>query len=309
MRSSPGTLRIAFFTFGKGSGDLVVGISLALAFRRAGIDVQFTAVTNNEFASVADGFIDHVHVPIEPHLFMVADRRTRLYRALRRLKPELLIVYGSWVPILPILSEIDCRTVLLMRQVNEPFLHILMQPSGASSGRQIDVNPGDYDLALTCEPGFELEGFRSIHPIVIRNRDEILTRDEARRRLAVPDGKKLALIARNGYEGELEELLARRAASARRDEWHEFVTTNKDGGGIFPLADYAAAINLLVSGGGYSTFYETRYLGIPADLAAFPRNAEDIEWRLRTNANYTFDVNGADEFVGMVAEEAHLGII
>jgi hypothetical protein len=328
--------RIVFFTFGKGSGDLVVGISLALAFKRAGQAVQFTAVTNNEFTSISDGIIDHVHVPIEPHLFMVADRKTRLYKTLRRLKPDLLIVYGSWVPILPLLDQFDCSKVLLMRQVNEPFLSVSPGP-----GIKIDINPTDYDHAFTCEPGFELPGFGPIHPIVIRNHDEILSRDEARQQLGVPDGKKLAVIARNGYEGELEELLARRnpdvgpegshkqegapaaetpipdaddhdSPGASGDDspgdagdpghvaWHELITTNKDGGGIFPLADYAAAIDLLVSGGGYSTFYETRYFGIPAELSAFDRNAEDIAWRLRTNAGYTFDVNGADEFVGVV---------
>lgn len=406
--------RIVFFTFGKGSGDLVVGISLALAFKRAGCDVEFTAVTNNEFASIADGFCEHLAVPIEPHLFMVADRKTRLYRTLRRLKPDLLIVYGSWVPVLPFLGEISGRKILLLRQVNKPFLRIEVP------GRDpIPINAADYNFALSCEPSFLPPGFQPINPIVIRNRDEIMTRDDARRELGVPEGKKLAVIARNGYEGELEELLARRgrrvgsglqtqasldtrasdaaqgrdtpvvSAQLRRNtpaarpaafasggpepsagspprrestpalegwhggpiaaglsetpdsgretpgpqdsttlapddrqprdqqtpvagpgqqtpaasEWHELVTSNKDGGGVFPLADYAAAIDLLVSGGGYSTFYECRYFGIPSELSAFPRNAEDIEWRLQTNADFTFDVNGADEFVGVAMSD------
>jgi hypothetical protein len=288
----------------------VIAISLAVAFRRAGLAVQFTAVTNNEFPEIARGYIDVITVPPEPHLFLVADRQTRLWRALRKTRPDLLIVLGSWLPVYALLPELDCVKVLLVRQTNEPFLHARI-----GAAEEIHINPEDYDLALSCEPNFNLPGFQAIHPIIIRNRDEILSREEARRRLGVPDGKKLAVIARNGYEGELEELLARHGGAqtpaAPNDtpaagqktpagEWHRLVTTNKDGGGIFPLADYAAAIDLLISGGGYSTFYESRYFGIPAELESFPRNAEDISWRLETNADYTFDVNGADEFVRTV---------
>jgi len=299
--------RVVYFNFGRGSGGLVVGIGLANAFRRAGIDVHFTAVTNNEFATIAEGFTDHLYVPAEPHLFMVADRRTRLYKALRRLRPELLIVYGSWMPILPLLDEIPCPRALIMRQSDQVYLHTTIPGVDAGPGFRMDINPADYDLSVTCEPGFELVGFQSIHPIIIRQRDEIFSRDEARRRLQIPPGKKLVVIARNGLKGELEELLARHSggresADIRANEWHELITTNKDGGGLFPLADYAAAIDLLISGGGYSTFYETRYFGIPAELEAFDRHAEDIAWRLRTNADYTFDVNGADEFVGLVGD-------
>ena len=273
----------------------MVGISLALAFRRAGLNVSFSAVTNNQFPEIARGYIDVIPVAPEPHLFLVADKKTQLWKALRKLRPDLLIVFGSWLPVYPLLPDLDCMKVLLMRQTNEPFLRARIGP-----GEELRINPENYDLALNCEPNFELPGFEHIHPIVIRNRDEILSREEARNRLGVPGGRKLVVIARNGYEGELEDLLARHTGAGDGDEWHRVVTTNKDGGGIFPLADYAAAIDLLVSGGGYSTFYECRYFGIPAELEAFPRNAEDISWRLRTNADYTFDVNGADEFVEMV---------
>ena len=64
-----------------------------------------------------------------------------------------------------------------------------------------------------------------------------------------------------------------------------------------PQRQSSYTIDLLVSGGGYATFYETRFLGIPAKLESFPRLAEDIGWRLRTNSDYEFEENGADQFV------------
>ncbi|MFP4353835.1 MAG: hypothetical protein ACLFUJ_01835 [Phycisphaerae bacterium] len=179
-----------------------------------------------------------------------------------------------------------------MRQVNPPFLRLRLP-----GGDEVPINPEDYDLALTCEPGFTIPGFQEINPIVIRNADELLPRAEARARLGVPDGLRNCVIARNGYEGELQELLARHGG---RDGWHLTVLTNQGGRGVFPLAEYANAIDLLISGGGYATFYETRYLGIPAELEHFERNAENIAWRLETNAEYTFAENGADQFAELV---------
>ena len=284
--------RIVFLTLGRGSGDLVTGLALAEGFRRAGVDVEFTILSDNAFGHLAEGIAEFIRVPAEPHLFLVADHRTRIYRELERLNPDLFIVFGSWVPVLPYIHELSCRTVLLMRQVNPPFLRLTLP-----DGQEVPINPEDYDLALTCEPNFILPGFQEINPIVIRNPDELLPDAVARARLGVPDGLRNCVIARNGYEGELEDLLARHGG---REGWHLTVLTNKGGRGVFPLAEYAAGIDLLISGGGYATFYETRYLRIPAELEPFERNAEDIAWRLETNATYSFRENGADQFVRLV---------
>ena len=272
-----------------------MAIALANAFRRAGHAVDFTAVTYNEMPWITDGFIMHRTVAREPRKLLIADRDTELYRAIRELQPDVLFVYGSWLPVYPWIAELECTTVLLMRQTNEPFLRVRRGPIA------MDINPGDYTHAFCIEPNFHLDGFTNVPPVIIRNPDEIMSRDEARAALGVPEGKKALVVARNGYPGELEALLADQQEEA--SQWHRIVTTNRDGAGIFPLADYANGIDLLVSGGGYSTFYETRYFGIPAELSAFERNAEDISWRLRTNKDYEFDSNGADMIVAGVMEE------
>ena len=225
-------------------------------------------------------------------MLFVSDERTQLYKRIRKIAPDLLIVYGSWVPVLPYIGTLSAHKVLLLRQCNPPWLSLPM------SGRDpIPINHADYDLSLVCEPNFKVPGFSQINPIVIRNPDEILSREDARRSMQVPPGKKLCVIARNGYMGELDSLLAQYSDRYDPEEWHVYITTNANGRGLFPLADYAAAIDLLVSGGGYATFYETRFLGIPAKLESFPRLAEDIGWRLRTNSDYEFEENGADQFV------------
>lgn len=266
-----------------------MAIALANAFRRAGVEIAFTALTDNEMPWIAKGFIAHRSVRKEPRKFLVADRETELYTAVRELSPDVFFVYGSWLPVYPWIGELASTTVLLMRQTNEPFLRVRRGPIS------IDVNPRDYTHAFCMEPNFHLDGFMDVPPVIIRNLDEIMSRADARAALGVPEGKKALVIARNGYEGELETLLASRSEDP--EDWHRVVTTNRDGGGIFPLADYARGIDLLVSGGGYSTFYETRYFAIPAELSAFERNAEDISWRLETNKDYEFDTNGADVIV------------
>ena len=279
-------MRVVFFTFGMGSGDLVFGASLYFAFRRAGADIDFTALTNCEFSGIVEPFFEHVHVQPEPEKLLRTDHDTSLFYAIEGLSPDVLIVSGIWLPLYRILADLPGRKVFITRMAPEGWFHVPL-PDGS-----IDFDPSAYDLAFTIEPGFSLPGAQAVEPMIVRNHDEVLRREDARDAFRVPVGKKLCVIAHNGYAGELETLIE--AYGAPGSEYHVVTATNAAERDLFPLAEYASAIDLLIGGAGYNIFYETRYFEIESILCPFERNADDQAWRLATNSEYRFDENGAD---------------
>jgi hypothetical protein len=284
-------MNVVFVSFGKGSGDLVLGIAIFFAFQRAGIDCDFTALTNCEFQHIAEQYFQHVRIRPEPEKFLKSDRQTELYRNLEELQPDLVIVNGIWVPFYPIINDFRCKKMLMIRHVPEKWFSVPMP-----DGLKIDINIDDYDLVLNNEPNFHVPGFININPIVIRNPGEILSRFEARKALHVPEGKKLCVVAHNGYQDEIDTLIVE--SGELPSDYHVVVSTNRKRSGVFPLADYARGIDLLLGGAGYNTFYETRFFHIPAELKVFNRESgEDQYWRLRTNGEFQFSDNGADEAV------------
>ncbi len=87
-----------------------------------------------------------------------------------------------------------------MRNVSEKWFKVPLP-----DGNILDINPDDYDCAFNIEPGFNVKGFKNTNPVIIKNLDEILSRADARERLKVPKGKKLCVVAHNGYPGEMKK--------------------------------------------------------------------------------------------------------
>jgi hypothetical protein len=288
-------MRIAYFCFGIGSGYLVRAASVFFALKRNNIDCEFFALTDCRYNHVVKPFFKHIFINPQPETLFKQDRKTELYLNLKKLSPDILIVDCVWVPIYPILDDFDFNKILLIRKVSEKWLSVPLP-----GGEIININPEDYTMAYSVEPNFTLPGFGELNPIVIRNPDEIMTRDMVLKRLKVPTKKKFCLVAHNGIEGEIDRLI--KEAGQLPSEYYVKITTNKDGKGIFPLADYAMGIDLLIAGSGYSTFYETRYLKIPAILKPFNRNNDDLAWRIKVNKNYNFKINGADQLVDKIMQ-------
>ncbi len=288
-------LKIAYINFGKGSGGLVLGTSLFNGLKRCGVDVEYTAITDNAFSSLIEPFHKHIKVKIEPEKLFRDDRGTELYRAIESVAPDVIIVFSIWLPLYGILDDFRAQKIFLISQMGEPWFHVPL-----SAWDTLHFEPGQYDKCFSIEPGFVVDGCENINPVVIRNRDEIFSPARARALLDVPDGQKLAVVSQNGYLGELEKLLSEHRESL--DEYKVLLSTNRRKKGLFPLVDYAGAIDLLISGAGYCTFYEARYFGIRSKFLSFGRNAEDTSWRIEHNGDFTFRTNGADQIAGYIRE-------
>ncbi len=287
-------MKVAYVCFGRGSGGLVRGVSLFFALQRASIDCDFTALSDCEFYHIVKPFFRHISIVPQPDHLFSRDRQTELYRALEDLVPDVVIVDGIWVPIYPISRDFTWKKVLLIRHIPAKWFTLPLP-----DGSEIHINPQDYDLALNIEPNFSVTGFLNVNPVVIRNPDELLPRSRARDKLGVPVGMKLCVVAHNGYEEEIDRLIDE--SGRVPSDFYTVVTTNREKKGLFPLADYSRGIDLLISGAGYNTFYESQFLDIQVHFTVFERESgESQAWRVKTNGGYRFTENGADQIVQMI---------
>ena len=122
-----------------------------------------------------------------------------LYNAITELNPDVLIVTMHWFMVSSFIRDLPCKKIFLCRQVDERFFTI---PLGEQA---LCFQPQDYNLTLAIEPFQTSLPLRRINPIVIRNRDEILPRKEALKKLGLDEGGNHCLFALNGKPGEFEE--------------------------------------------------------------------------------------------------------
>ncbi len=293
-------MRVLFCSSGvAGSGHVALGLSIGNALRRRakaapGAEAEYRLLcVDSPFAPLAGrlGF-DIVTVPPEGEreLGPGSYASSALYRAIVDYSPDLLVVDLFWFPLDSFLASLPCRKVLLVRQVDPRFFSIPLLD------RELRLRPGDYDLILRTEPGFETP-FPSgeIDPIVIMNHDEILDRNEALANLRLAPDERACLFAFNGAEGE--GAMAWKSFSYLEDEGWRVVRSDNRSGGLFPAARWFNAFDLLVCGAGYSAFWEARYFGKEAFFVPYPRRFEDQARRIALFSDYTPRANGADELV------------
>ncbi len=286
-------MKILFLTSGTtGIGRLVFSISIYNAFRRRGETVDFTVISNApaQRAALLDRFgIAHRELPVENHDILLTEkfRYSKLFTAVADINPDILIVDRVWYATLRLIDELSCKKVFITSQVIEKFFSMELPDGtiffqGDKFHRVIGIEPFPNDL---------IEEY--VNPLIIRNRDEIFSRNEALAGLGVTGEKPVAMVAVNFKKGYLEEF-KERYGSLEAD--HEVIyTTNINGGGIFPMADYYNAIDLVAAPPTYNTFWEARYFNKRALFHPVPVRFCDLEQRVRDLSDYEFDENGADQ--------------
>lgn len=292
-----GRKRIVHVGFGGGSGHIVRALSVFFGLKRAGIDCDFQLLCDSDFGVLAEPYCGVSWLRLQPELHLRDARRGELFLFINELDPDLLIVDGTWAPILPFIQYLRCPKVIIFRYYADEWFSFRLP-----GGEIVSFDPSSYDAAFSTEPNFSRPGFAYIDPLVIRNRDEILSRDEARKRLGAEEGKKLIVVAHNGFEGELEKLAAEElgAGAGAGAAAKVVMSSNAEGEGLFPLCDYAAGIDLLIAGAGYSAFYESAYFKIPTRFIPQARRGDEQIWRVTKNADFSFESNGADQLASEI---------
>ena len=290
-------MKILYYATGTtGSGHQVIGLSIANALRRRGVEHTLTLLSSSPgFAGLADRMgVSHREVPLEneTQLSPEAFASSALYRTIVELNPDVLIVAMHWFMLASFIRELPCRKVYLCRQVDERFFTIPLPENSLA------FRPEDYDLALSIEPFQTTLPLRRINPIVLRNRDEILPRAKALGKLGLTEGGNHCLFAFNGKPGEFED--TRKMYSYLGEEGYQMVYSTNYQGGLFPAVDYFNAFEMLICGAGYNAFWEAVYFQKETIFVPQPRRFENQSWRVEECQEYAFERNGADELVELI---------
>jgi len=276
---------------------VVLGLSLATAVMRAGADIEYRALSvESPFAALGERLGVPVRtVPFEDEVALGPDafRDSALFRAITEYAPDVLVVDLFWFTVASFIRSLPCRKVLLVRQVDPAFWRLRLR------GGELAFTPGDWDLVLRIEPGFETP-FPSdpVDPILIRDRDEIMDAAAARAGLGLPASGPTCLFAFNGKEGE--GAAAWKSFSYLRDEGWTVLRSDNRAGGLFPAIDWYGAFDLLVCGAGYSAFWEARYLEKEAFFVPYARRFESQAMRIARCSDHVPAANGANRVLELI---------
>ena len=281
-------LRIVSYAInGRGMGHLVRQLAILRWVRRLttalGVRVECWVLTSSEADTLArrEG-VPALKMPskamlrdagIEP-TSVLRTARTWVMNTVAGLRPDVLVVDtfpgGSFGELTACLELARAR-VLVARRVREEFAA---------------EDPYRGLLSLYDEVIAPDEGGSG--PVLIREREELLARDDARRALGVADGVPAVYVTLGGGgDVAAAELLPRVVGSLRDRGLHVVVGagplyhgTELRGEGVTWMSRYVpfelfAGLDAAVSAGGYNTFHELMHAGVPTVFLPQPRIADD----------------------------------
>ena len=289
-------MNILYHTSGAtGTGRLVRGLTIATALRRRNIQADFSIVSGSTFGFLAESLgVKHTEIPFED-ADLLSEKNfhsSQLFKAITELNPDVLIIDLVWLSLCHMLSELPGKKIFLSRQVNPAYFRARL-----GSGT-VSFDPSWFDMIIRTEP-FELPfPSVSIGPMILRNRDEIFSRDGALRKLGLPENERYCLVSHNGEPGEFGRIS--RDFSYLKDAGYHLTFSSNYHDGLFPAVDCFNAFDHLVCGAGYNSFWEAVYFGKDATFVAMPRRFEDQALRVSTCSGYRFDENGADQLADII---------
>lgn len=290
-------MKVVYYTSGlSGAGRVVRGIAIGNAFRRKNIECEYVIMSSSPFGRLA-GDAGFVHQTLPPEQENILDDQnylgSNIYAALKQTAPYALLVDLLWFPLHPFIQELPCKKIFLCRQVDYRYF------SFNHGNRQISFDPDSYDLRFAIEPHvdvpFKLE---EIEPIVIRNRDEILPREEALAKLGLKGDQKTFLLAHYGNPGEFDQF-KKKYQKLEKKGWRGVYSTDGEGG-LFPTVDYFNVFDLVICGAGYNSFWEVRYFNKESIIIPTNRAYENVKIRMHDCKKHEFTENGADQLVDII---------
>lgn len=277
---------------GRGMGHLVRQLAILRWMRRItallGVDCEIWVLTSSE----ADTLARREGIPAlkMPSKAMLRDAgmstsryltvaRAWVLNAVAGLQPDVLVVDtfpgGSFGELLAVLEMVPQR-VLVARQVRDEL-----------------AADDSYRALLPLYQRLVMPDARDTGPILIRERAEMLDRAAARAALGVPEHARAVYVTLGGGG----DVLAPHAIPALVDAvrargWHVVVGAGplytgaeRRGDGITWMDRYVpmelfSGLDAAVSAGGYNSFHELMYAGVPTVFLPQPRIADDQRERV-----------------------------
>ncbi len=284
-------LRIVSYAInGRGLGHLVRQLAILRWVRRYGALLGVTTECWVLTTSEADTLARREGVPafkmpskammrdagIEPARWLAVARQW-VMNAIAGLGPDLLVVDtfpgGSFGELVPVLETVPTR-VLVARAVR-------------------DAIAGDdaYSALLPLYQRTVIPDERGVGPILLREREELLERDDARRALGITDRRAVYLTLGGGGDEAAPRTLPVLVDRLVARGWHVVVGAGplylgpeRRGPHITWMDRYVplellGGVDAAVSAGGYNSVSELMFAGVPTVLLPQPRIADDQEGR------------------------------
>ncbi len=285
-------MRVVYYTSATtGTGNVVIGMSIGLGFRRLDPAVEFEILNPLPAAGALCERVGlrHAELPLEDERELGPDkyRDSALFKALEERKPDILIVNKHWMCVDAMLPALGCKKVFTSINLDHSAYRIPLPD------RVLSFEPEAWDERFALEPFGRLPfPMRVVDPVILRNRDEILPRATALERLGVSGDKPVFMLCLRGDAKTVED--AKKTYSYLADEGWDTVATSDFEDGLFPVSDCYAAVDLLACPSGYNSLWESVYFGKDALYSYLPTRFENMEERLKFAETYEFKENGAD---------------
>ncbi len=289
-------MKIVYYTSGTtGIGRLVQGISIGNALKRRNADCQYTIVSSSDVAHLSDIFgINHIEVPPEneDRLSQFNWSSSILYQILMGLDPDVLLIDLMWFTLYYFIEDLKCKKIFLCRQVDESFFTISLPDY------PISFQPDDFNLILKTEPFKTDIPMTQINPIIIRNRNEIFTRDEAMSRLGLDPAGKYCLMTYSGDPNDFEN--KKMKYDYLKDDDFTMIYWANYHNTLFPAVDYYNAFDFIISSAGYNSFWEAVYFQKDSLFIPQEKRFEDHQMRIDECSDFRYEENGADQLVDLI---------
>ena len=303
---------VAYAVNGSGLGHLTRVLATLRWMKRlarlAGAHLDAYVLTSSEAPGLAleEGFVAfkipskravrEAGLPKEDYLRLA---RQWVWHSLGLLKPDLLLVDtfpgGSFGELIHALDVARSR-VFIHRAMKEEFAR--------SEGVRallpfydrilIPVEPGRAAAALEVPPEIA-DRVRHIGPVMLRSREEMRTRDEARARLGVPEGRLGVWLSAGGGGDEMVERTIRTLVEtlSHEPDLHLIVGAGPLYRGAplrgpnitwltgFHAMEDFAGLDLAISASGYNSFHELLHAGVPSIFFAQEKIADEQSRRRR----------------------------
>ncbi len=268
-----------------------MAISVGNALNRKGIKCKYTIVHTSPVPQLADEF-HQIKIPLETESELSTKNyhKSVLYKTLTRLKPDVLLVNHQWFMLYNFINDLKCKKIYLSDHAYDNHFKI------TRPGEDLIFKNDQYDQVLAIEPFKSCIHMESINPLVVRNRNEVFSREEALKRLGLDGSKKVALYGISGHPEDFEKFWDKYSYLEKEYEVVRLSYNNF----LFPVVDYYNAFDLIVCGGGYNNVWAIVYFHKKAIYEPTKLRFSDHETRIKTSKDFTFDVNGADQLADII---------
>jgi len=293
-------LKIVSFNFGVGAGHFFGGLTLWQSLKiNLGKDFHFSLLHDLPIdVPFEDETLEPLLIPLEPDSLFQDTKSTILYQYLKHLDPDLIIVDTIWIVAAPFLDLFKAKKVFY--SVYMPNFWFGFHPWDTEMN--FPFHADQFDLCLSRDPGFSFDSSINIAPVINVPESLIKPPEIIRSVLSVPEDKKLALVAHNGEEGEIEGIIAHVDLDLKEYCLRSISSHDDASKSLFPLSHYMSGIDLAIGGCGDHFFYETKFYKIPSIYLPQPRIGNEQHWRLENCLDYEGPYDGADQMIKMILD-------